>query len=58
MNEPIWLNVEIILAIQTELLARFEEEVVLQTLALASGEIEADAYAAWRRDPLWVSESV
>ena len=122
MNEPLWLNSEIILAIQGELLARFggldgirdsgllesalnrplqlfhyvkpdlfdlaasyahgivknhpfldgnkragfmaaytflgvngfqleapEEEAVLQTLALAAGEIEADAYAAWLR---------
>ena len=27
-----------------------EEEAVLQTLALAAGEIDADAYAAWLRD--------
>jgi len=123
MTEPFWLNVEIILAIQGELLARFggldgvrdagllesalnrplqlfhdekpdlfdlaasyahgvvknhpfldgnkragfmaaytflgvsgcqleapEEEAVLQTLALAAGEIAADAYAVWLRN--------
>ena len=27
-----------------------EEEAVLQTLALAAGEIDADAYAAWLRE--------
>jgi len=31
-------------------LAASEADAVLQTLALAAGEIEADAYAAWLRD--------
>ena len=38
------------LGVNGEFLQALEEQAVLQTLALAAGEIDADCYAAWLRE--------